>query len=189
MEDTTKETTAAKKPATFKTIRGVKVDESHDVTHHRDEEENVDTIFDHTTLIETVIDKRGRMTVTRHAVCKYLWGRFNPVGSSSDQEIVKAWHSGVGRQWKRGELVIVPSTYLNVTQNANVDRFKMVPGKPEKKLAPYNGYGFSIDMTQGKNGEATEQEYIEQLQKGTEHNKGVLAKQQAAAQSGDSAGA
>ena len=96
---------------------------------------------------------------------------------------------GVGRQWKRGELVIVPSTYLAVFQTANVDRFKMVPGKPEKKLAPYNGYGFTIDTSMGKSGEATEAEYRERLLTGTIHNQGVLAKQQAAAQAGDAAGA
>lgn len=146
------------------------------------------TVLDHTTQKEYHVCGRGRLTVTQHAVCKYFWGRFNPVGSPADMEIPKGWVQGVGRQWKRGELVIVPSTYLAVFRNANIDRFKMVPGKPEKKLAPYNGYGFSVDMTMGKNGEATEEEYREQLDKGTAHNQSVLKQQQAAAQADSAAG-
>jgi hypothetical protein len=120
---------------------------------------------------ERVTLANGKQVTTKHAELKYFWGRFQAASGKGDQQIIKVWHKGAARQWKRMELVIVPSTYLHVCGIANQERFSMIPGEPLKRLAPYNQYGFTIDMTCGKQGEATAEEYEKRMAEGTEKNK------------------
>jgi hypothetical protein len=118
----------------------------------------------------------GTVTTTKCEELRYYWGRFQAAGQAGDQQIVKVWYFGHGKQYKRGELVIVPSTHLGVCGIANQERFKMVPGEPLKKLAPYNSYGFTVDFTMGNKGEATAEEYNKRISEGTEQNKQLAAR-------------
>jgi hypothetical protein len=122
----------------------------------------------------------GGVTTTKCEDLRYFYGRFQAAGQASDQQIVKVWYFGHGKQYKRGELVIVPSTHLGVCGIANQERFKMEPGQPLKKLAPYNPYGFSVDFSQGNKGEATAEEYEKRINEGTEQNKQLAARGMAA---------
>lgn len=120
--------------------------------------------------------RAGTFTTTKIAELRFFHGRFQAAGQNSDQQIVKVWYKGHGKQYKRGELVIVPSTHLGVCGIANQERFKMEPGQPLKKLAPYNPYGFTVDLEQGKNGEATAEEYEKRISEGTEANRQLAAR-------------
>jgi hypothetical protein len=126
--------------------------------------------------------RAGTFTTTKIEELRYFYGRFQAAGQASDQQIVKVWFKGHGKQYKRGELVIVPSTHLGVCGIANQERFKMEPGQPLKKLAPYNPYGFTVDFSQGKSGEATAEEYEQRIDAGTEANRQVIARGQTTAQ-------
>jgi hypothetical protein len=120
--------------------------------------------------------KAGTSTLTKIEELRFFYGRFQAASQASDQQIVKVWFKGHGKQYKRGELVIVPSTHLGVCGIANQERFKMEPGQPLKKLAPYNPYGFNVDFTMGKNGEATAEEYEKRISEGTEMNRQLAAR-------------
>lgn len=115
----------------------------------------------------------GTSTLTKMEELRFFYGRFQAASQQADQQIVKVWYKGTSRQWVRGALVIVPSTFLGVCGIANQERFKMEPGQPLKKLAPYNPYGFAVDFSQGKNGEATAAEYEKRIAEGTEQNRQV----------------
>lgn len=115
--------------------------------------------------------RAGTTTTTKIEDLVFFYGRFQAASQSSDQQIIKVWYKGHGKMYKRGELVIVPSTHLGVCGIANQERFKMEPGQPLKRLAPYNPYGFTVDFTQGKKGEATPEEYEKRIAEGTEQNK------------------
>lgn len=125
----------------------------------------------------------GTSTLTKLEDLKFYFGRFQAASQAADQQIVKVWYKGAARQWVRGSLVIVPSTFLGVCGIANQERFKMEPGQPLKKLAPYNPYGFQVDFSQGKNGEATEAEYEKRISEGTEQNRQIAARGVAVSQS------
>ena len=118
----------------------------------------------------------GTHTTTKVEELMYFWGRFQAAGQASDQQIIKVWYKGHGKQYKRSELVIVPSTHLGVCGIANQERFKMVPGEPLKRLAPYNSYGFTIDFTLGKRGVATQAEYDQRIAEGNEQNKAAVSR-------------
>ncbi len=130
---------------------------------------------------ERVTLPNGKITTTKHDTLRFFHGRFQAASAKGDQQIIKVWHKGVARQWKRMEPVIVPSTYLHVCGIANQERFAMVPGEPLKRLAPYNQYGFTIDFSQGRNGEATVEEYEKKLVEGTEKNRQMQLAQSVAA--------
>ena len=115
--------------------------------------------------------RAGTSTTTKCEELRFFYGRFQAASQTSDQQIVKIWYKGFGKQYKRGELVIVPSTHIGVSGIANLERFKMEPGQPLKRLAPYNPYGFNVDFSLGKNGEATAEEYEKRIVEGTEQNK------------------
>lgn len=126
--------------------------------------------------------KPGTHTTTKIEELRYFYGTFQAAGQPGDQQIVKVWYMGFGKQYKRGELVIVPSTHLGVCGIANQERFKMEPGQPLKRLAPYNAYGFTVDFSQGRNGEATAEEYEQRIKAGTAANMQVIARGMTAAQ-------
>ena len=81
--------------------------------------------------------------------------------------MVKIWFQGAGRQFARGIPTIVPEPYLHIADNAKQEAFAMEPGKPFKKRSPIQRYTYEIQRGMGKNGEATEQEYLKMLQEGT----------------------
>ena len=120
--------------------------------------------------------RAGTVTTTKCEDLRYYYGRFQAASQASDQQIVKVWYFGHGKQYKRGELVIVPSTHIGVCGIANQERFKMEPGQPLKRLAPYNPYGFMVDFSQGNKGEATAAEYEKRINEGTEQNKQLAAR-------------
>lgn len=126
--------------------------------------------------------KQGTHTTTKIEELRYFFGTFQAASQPSDQQIVKVWFKGFGKQYTRGVLVIVPSTHLGVCGIANQERFKMEPGQPLKKLAPYNPYGFTVDFSKGNRGEATAEEYEQRIQAGTEANRQVIARGMTAAQ-------
>ena len=113
----------------------------------------------------------GTYTLTKCEELRFFYGQFQAASQTADQQIVKVWYRGNSKQFNRGVLVIVPSTILGVCGIANQERFKMEPGMPLKKLAPYNPYGFFVDFTKGRNGEATEAEYEKRISEGTEQNR------------------
>ena len=129
-----------------------------------------------------------RFTLTRHAEVTFWYGTFQTISQKFDDELVKLWHCGAGRQFRRGELVIVPSTYLGVARTAILERFRMEPGKPLKVLAPTTCYNFFIDQTRGKNGQATEAEYQEWLDKGTMETRDAMSKRTIAQETSSQAG-
>jgi hypothetical protein len=120
--------------------------------------------------------RAGTFTLTKIAELRFFHGQFQAASQASDQQIVKVWYKGHGKQYKRGEPVIVPSTHLGVCGIANQERFKMEPGQPLKKLAPYNPYGFTVDFNQGDRGEATQEEYDKRVAEGTEANRQLAAR-------------
>ena len=120
--------------------------------------------------------RAGTVTLTKCEELRFYYGQFQAAGKESDQQIVKVWHFGHGKQYKRGEPVIEPSTHLGVCGIANQERFKMEPGQPLKKLAPYNPYGFMVDFSNGNKGEATADEYERRISEGTEQNKQLAAR-------------
>jgi len=120
--------------------------------------------------------RAGTFTTTKMSELMFFYGRFQAASQASDQQIVKVWYKGHGKQYKRGELVIVPSTHLGVCGIANQERFKMEPGQPLKKLAPYNPYGFTVDFEQGVKGVATQEEYDKRMAEGTEANRQLAAR-------------
>ena len=126
--------------------------------------------------------KAGTFTTTKIDELRYFFGRFQAAGQPGDQQIVKVWYKGFGKQYVRGALVIVPSTHLGVCGIANLERFKMEPGQPLKKLAPYNPYGFQVDFSMGRNGEATAEEYEKRIHEGTAANMQVIARGMTVAQ-------
>ena len=83
-----------------------------------------------------------------------------------DPERVRLIHQGVGREWARMVPTIAPSCYLEVADHALEQQFQMVPHQPEKQLAPIAKFPFTVLRQKGKNGEATEAEYIALLQQG-----------------------
>ena len=129
---------------------------------------------------EKVTLPNGRHTTTKLDELHYFWGRFQAQGTKADPATVKVWfNGGVGRQYKRGELLIVPTTHLAVCGIANQERFTMMPNEPLKRLTPYNANGFVVDFSHGKNGEATEQEYLKRLHQGTAQNRQTAISQAA----------
>lgn len=93
---------------------------------------------------------------------KYWLVKFNARASTAETEDVELSVNGEVLIMQRSEWVIIPDRFKECADHTLIPRFKQLPNKPRKELAPVLLYPYTEKR------EASEEEYLLMKQKGTE---------------------
>ena len=118
-----------------------------------------------------------------HRPGTFWWVQFNGKSNKYEPERIQLRHQGVGREFARMVPTIAGAGHLEVADHALQPQFAMsaTPGAREKQLAPIAKAAFQVLRHLGRNGDATEAEYLDLLLKGQKkYMETLLAKPQSA---------
>lgn len=90
----------------------------------------------------------------------YWWGQFQPKSNENEQNYVAIGVNGDVIQCKRGVEIILPSSYVEVADNATYNVYRQEPGEDRKVVGRVKRFPFL------KSRQGTEKEFREFIRKG-----------------------